>query len=153
MNSNNENAEILNDLIQINNDRIEGYEKALKETGIGDNDLRSLFQSMADESRQYVTELQRYVVREGEKPAEDTTVRGKIYRAWMDVKATFTGHDRKSVLESCEYGEDAAQRAYERAIEDSEDATPDVARLIMDQKMKLRQSHDKIRSLRDRQHA
>lgn len=153
MNRNNENAEILNDLIQINNDRIEGYEKAIKDTGMGDNDLRGLFQSMANESRQYVAELQQYVVREGEEPAKDTTVRGKIYRAWMDVKATFSGHDRKSILESCEYGEDAAQRAYERALEDSEDVSPDVANLIMDQKMKLRQSHDKIRALRDRQHA
>jgi uncharacterized protein (TIGR02284 family) len=153
MNRNNENAEILNDLIQINNDRIEGYERAVKDTGIGDNDLRGLFQSMANESRQYVAELQQYVVREGEEPAKDTTVRGKIYRAWMDVKATFSGHDRKSILESCEYGEDAAQRAYERALEDSEDVSPDVANLIMDQKMKLRQSHDKIRALRDRQHA
>jgi uncharacterized protein (TIGR02284 family) len=153
MNRNNENAEILNDLIQINNDRIEGYERAIKDTGMGDNDLRGLFQSMANESRQYVAELQQYVVREGEEPAKDTTVRGKIYRAWMDVKATFSGHDRKSILESCEYGEDAAQRAYERALEDSEDVSPDVAHLIMDQKMKLRQSHDKIRALRDRQHA
>ena len=153
MNRNNDNAEILNDLIQINNDRIEGYEKAIKETGIGDNDLRSLFQTMANESRQYVSELQQHVVLEGEEPTKDTTVRGKIYRAWMDVKATFTGKDRKSILESCEYGEDAAQRAYERALEDSEDLSPDVATLIMDQKMQLRQSHDKIRALRDRQHA
>jgi len=153
MNRNNDNAEILNDLIQINNDRIEGYERAIKDTGIGDNDLRSLFQTMANESRQYVSELQQHVVLEGEEPATDTTVRGKIYRAWMDVKATFTGKDRKSILESCEYGEDAAQRAYERALEDSEDLSPDVATLIMDQKMQLRQSHDKIRALRDRQHA
>ena len=43
-------SEVLNDLIQINNDRIEGYEKALKELKDEDADLKDLFISMIDES-------------------------------------------------------------------------------------------------------
>lgn len=34
----------------------------------------------------------------------------------MYVKATFTGKDRKAILESCEYGEDQVQKAYEEAF-------------------------------------
>ena len=43
-------------------------------------------------------------------------ISGKIYRTWMDVKAAFARKERLSVLEACEFGEDAAQRAYEAAL-------------------------------------
>jgi uncharacterized protein (TIGR02284 family) len=144
------NAEVLNDLIEINNDRIEGYEKAAKETS--DNDLRALFTEMASQSRQFAAELRALVKSEGEKPAEGTTFRGKIYRKWMDVKATFSGDSRKSVLAACEFGEDAAQRAYKAALE-ADDLTADVRSVISKQQQALRRSHDKIRNLRDAQPA
>ena len=97
---------VLNDLIRINNDRIEGYHRANNEARDIDADLRAIFTRMADESRQYASELTQEVVKLGGEPATGTTASGKIYRAWMDVKATFTGHDRESVLASCEFGED-----------------------------------------------
>jgi len=152
MTNNEKVAENLNDLIQINNDRIEGYERASKETKDVDADLRALFSRMGDESRQYVSELTAAVSRLGCDPASDTTVRGKIYRAWMDVKATFTGKDRKSILASCEYGEDAAQDAYESALEET-DLTGDFRDLVMRQKAALKASHDLIKRQRDVQPA
>jgi hypothetical protein len=33
----------------------------------------------------------------------------------MDVKVSFSGNDRQAILESCEFGEDAAQKAYKDA--------------------------------------
>lgn len=45
---------------------------------------------------------------------------GKLYRAWMDGKAAFSGGDKASVLSNCEAGEDAVQRAYKTAIADTE---------------------------------
>lgn len=153
MNVNEKTGEILNDLIRINNDRIEGYERAAKETSDKDADLRSLFTSMAAESRQYLSQLTPYVAVSGEEPADGTTVSGKIYRAWMDVKAAFTGKDRKAILASCEYGEDAAQKAYNTALESDAELTPEVRQVIMDQKNKLKKSHDQIKAMRDAQHA
>jgi len=50
-------VEVLNDLVEINNDRIVGYERALKETKDPDADLRSLFTSMIDESRKIRVDL------------------------------------------------------------------------------------------------
>jgi uncharacterized protein (TIGR02284 family) len=141
-----ENTSTLDDLIEINNDRIEGYEKASTQTT--DGDLRSLFSEMASQSRQFGAELKGYVRSEGEEPAKGTTIRGKIYRAWMDVKATFRGDDRKAVLESCEFGEDAAQRAYKAALKE-EDVTENVRNVIEKQQSELKKSHDRIRDLRD----
>ncbi len=148
METNERIAETINDLVEINNDRIVGYEKAAKETKTEDADLCTLFNDMADESRQYLNELKEVVRQAGEEPAKDTTQRGKIYRVWMDMKAAITGHNRKSILDSCEYGEDAAQRAYDRALED-DDLTGQVRNLVTEQKSKLRTSHDRIKRLRD----
>lgn len=155
MKTNEKNVEVLNDLIKINNDRVAGYEKAAKQTEIIDADLRSIFTSMAAESRTYANELSRYVNQAGETPTDSTTVSGKIYRAWMDVKATFNGNDRKAILEACEYGEDAAQKAYKAALESDSDnrLSADVRHVISEQKTKLKRSHDQIKAMRDAQPA
>ena len=79
---------------------------------------------------------------------DETTTAGKIYRAWMDVKATFGGDSRKGVLASCEFGEDAAQKAYKEALEE-DDLSPDVRRIIESQKAILRDAHDRIKMMRD----
>jgi len=146
-------SEVLNDLITINNDRIAGYEKAEKELKDDDIDLRTLFGQMTAESRSYVTDLSKYVAASGDEPTDKTMLSGKIYRAWMDVKATFTGKDRKAILASCEFGEDAAQKAYDSALSSDADLTTEVRQLIMDQKTSLKKSHDRIKALRDKQPA
>ncbi len=146
-------SEVLNDLITINNDRIAGYEKAEKELKDKDIDLKTLFGQMIAESRSYVTDLSKYVAASGDEPTDKTMLSGKIYRAWMDVKATFTGKDRKAILASCEFGEDAAQKAYDSALSSDADLPTEVRQLIMDQKTSLKKSHDRIKALRDKQPA
>jgi uncharacterized protein (TIGR02284 family) len=146
------NTEVLNDLIKVNNDRLKGYEKAAAETNEKDVDLRRLFRDMAAESRELGTELERYVKNGGDSPADGTTIYGDIYRGWMDVKATFTGKDRKAILAACEFGEDAAQRAYEKALKET-DLSADTRQVITDQRARLKRSHDRIKRMRDAQPA
>jgi uncharacterized protein (TIGR02284 family) len=146
----NENLiEVLNDLIRINNDRIEGYQRAVDEAKDIDVDLKAVFNRMSDESRQYAAELTQEVVKLGGEPATGTTTSGKIYRVWMDVKATFSGKSRQAVLENCEFGEDAAQKAYNSALESDADMSTDVRQLITNQKSSLKTSHDVIKKYRD----
>jgi len=143
-----ETIEVLNDLIQINNDRITGYEKAIKETKVEDEDLKILFATMIAESHRNKIALATEVQTMGAEVENGTTTSGKIYRAWMDVKAIFTGHDRHTVLANCEAGEDAAKRAYRTALE--HEALPAYIReLLVQQEGALLASHDEIKSLRD----
>lgn len=142
------NAEILNDLIQINNDRIEGYEKAIQELQPEDSDLKALFVKMIGESHKYKLALATEVQALGVDAETGTTGSGKIYRAWMDVKAIFTGHDRKTILNNCEFGEDAAQKAYQSALED-EDLSANLRAMVSEQKIDLKASHDQVKGLRD----
>lgn len=142
------NAEILNDLVEINNDRVAGYEKAAEQAK--DADLIKLFKNMSEQSRVFVNELKEAVKVLGQEPAEGTTVRGKIYRTWMDIKKTFSGSNRKSLLESCEYGEDAAQKAYNNALDETSLSAAE-RNLLIKQKAALLSSHNKVRELRDKQ--
>ena len=139
---------VLNDLIRINNDRVAGYEKAIENAKSIDIGLQTIFSKMKSESIKYTAELHNRVLQLGGEPTDSTTVSGKIYRAWMDVKATFTGKDRKSLLAACEYGEDAAQKAYQDAL-DEQGLPADIIDLIAQQKTSLRQSHDEIKAMRD----
>jgi uncharacterized protein (TIGR02284 family) len=141
---------VLNDLVQINNDRITGYQRAIEELNSADTDLQALFNDLIQESIAYRSELSTAITAAGDTPDTGTTNSGKIYRIWMDVKAAFTGHDRKTVLENCEFGEDAAQKAYRMALEDNE-LPSDLRALVENQKLKLKASHDKIKALRDLQ--
>jgi len=140
--------DILNDLVQINNDRIAGYERAIKEASDENADLKELFTRYISDSHQCKMELGTEIQALGDDMDTDSTTSGKIYRAWMDVKAAFTGHDRKAILDSCEYGEDAAQKAYKEALND-EELPAFLRETITRQKMRLRTAHDEIKAMRD----
>jgi len=150
MEDNKEIIEVLNDLIRINADRVEGYNNAVN--NLGDNDepmVKSMFYQVAEESQEIKERLTDKVIALGGEPATDTTQRGKVYRVWMDIKATFTGHDVASVLAACEFGEDAAQRAYHTAIDESKDFPDEIKLMIKNQQQLLKMSHDLVRNQRD----
>jgi uncharacterized protein (TIGR02284 family) len=139
---------VLNKLIVINNDRIEGYETASKETE--ETDLQRLFAQLANTSRECKAELLYEVEQLGGDPEEGTKTTGKFFRAWMDVKAALMGKDRKAILNSCEFGEDAAVNTYKKVMEnDSEFLSNDQLSLIEEQYTLIRADHDIVRNLRD----
>lgn len=140
--------EVLNTLITINNDRIEGYETAAKETE--EQDLKTLFAQFSSTSQKCKSELITEVSNLGGTAAEGTLITGKFFRVWMDVKAALTGQDRKAILNSCEYGEDAAKETYEKALEnDLENLNTEQQAMIKTQLALLVADHDKVKVMRD----
>jgi len=139
----------LNDLIRINNDRITGYEKSIE--GINDIDLKATFFEYIDQSKQNVAELREHIYELGGEPTDGTTLSGKFYHAWIDVKARFAGKDKYSILSDCEYGEDVVKSAYRKALDDKELIWEDdkVISILTGQIEDLKQAHDAIKALRD----
>lgn len=142
---NKEIVNALNKLIEINNDRFEGYEKAMTE--VNDSDLKATFSKFAMQSRKFNVELGREVTKKKGKPAESTTTSGKFYRAWMDIKSSVSGNDRKAVLELCEFGEDAAKEAYKDCLDKNIPA--DVRTLVTSQYTEILASHNEVKAMRD----
>lgn len=145
---NEKSIDVLNTLIEINNDRIEGYETASDETE--ESDLKNLFSSLMATSKKCKAELTEEVERLGGEATEGTKVSGKFFRVWMDVKAALTGKDRKAILDSCEYGEDIAVETYEKALKnDDDDLGLEQRSMIAAQYELIKADHDEVKSLRD----
>lgn len=149
MEANQKVNDVLNDLIKINNDRAEGYEKAIKQLSINDNELKVMFRRYASESRDYANILSAEVVSNGGKAADSTTISGKIYRAWMEVKTAISRNENQSVLEACEYGEDATQKAYKQALEGDITLPAGIRDIISRQRTTLKTAHDEVKRERD----
>lgn len=140
--------DVLNELITINNDRIEGYQTASNETD--EQDLKTLFSGFIRNSQKCKTELEGEVTRLAGEVAEGTETSGKFFRVWMDVKAAITGKDHKAILDSCEYGEDVAKGTYEKALKDDlVELSSEQQSILKAQYSVIKADHDKVKSMRD----
>lgn len=145
-----ESLELLNDLVLIHNDRIEGFERAIKELKESDEglNLEPVFMRFIDDSRRYKMEIGTEIQALGKDIEQGTSTGGKLHRAWIAVKETFTGHDLHSLLEECERGEDAMKRAYEDAL--TGDALPAYVIDLLDAQLQgILEAHDEIKAMRD----
>lgn len=144
--TNEKSINTLNNLLEINNDRIEGYNRAVKETD--DTELKTLFTQFSETSFECKQQLTIEIKKLGGTPIQGTRTTGKLYRAWMDIKAALTNKDQKAILNSCEYGEDVAVKNYEDALKDHPLGSA-LYGLIYNQYVMIKAEHDKIKARRD----
>ena len=111
-------------------------------------DLKATFDKLSSDSRNNVIELAGLVGRNAEDPETGNTILGTLHRAWIDIKATFGGDDRHSILAECERGEDAIKKAYRDALAENE-LGEHVRQVLLKQQEGINLSHDSIKALRD----
>ena len=146
---NEKTIEALNTLVQINNDRIEGYETAIKETK--ETDLKDLFMELSRTSFKCKNELDDTILKLGGTPTESTKITGKFFRMWMDVKVALSSNDRKTILNSCEFGEDMAVETYNKVLRDkAEDLSAEQLKMVEDQFTLINADHYKVKNLRNK---
>lgn len=138
---------VINDLIEINNDRVAGFEKVIADINDVNIDLKTLFQGYAEQSRKNGQELAA-IVGSVEKVETGNSVAGTLHRAWIDVKSLFGGSDRASILSEAERGEDAIKKAYKDALSSSE-LPSSAVETVSSQAQKINAAHDQIKALRD----
>ena len=138
---------VLSDLIEINNDRVAGFEKAIADIKDENIDLKELFQGYAEQSRKNGQELAA-LVGSADDLETGNSVSGTLHRAWIDVKSIFGGSDRAGILEEAERGEDAIKKAYKDALS-SEDLPADAVAIVNSQAQEINAAHDQIKALRD----
>ena len=143
-----ENTTVLNELTEINNDRVAGFEKAIADIKDENIDLKEIFQKYSAQSRTFSQELTAAVAAQGEEIETGNSVAGTLHRAWIDVKALFGGSDRVSILNEAERGEDAIKAAYKTALEKGE-LSGSSLELVSRQAEDIKSAHDAIKALRD----
>ncbi len=135
-------TQILNELLKINNDRIEGYKKVLKE--VNDYDLRSVLVSLLEESKKFEVELALEILKHGGTPlVGSSTLAGKVYRFWIEVKEIFTGKDRSLILRACEFAEEEVRKTCKRALQHIH-LTSGMKQQIRNQQAAFRISYDAV---------
>jgi len=138
---------VINDLIEINNDRVAGFEKAIADINDENIDLKAIFQGYAEQSRKNGQELAA-IVGSVDEIETGNSVSGTLHRAWIDVKSLFGGSDRASILSEAERGEDAIKKAYKDALSSGE-LTSEAASVVSSQAQGINDAHDNIKALRD----
>ncbi len=101
-------------IIEKNEDSVKGFEKAsanAKEIGI-----KAYFEKRADQRRLFVKTLHNAVPELKTQNADDGTTKGSIHRAWMDVKAFFSGDNDEAMLEEAVRGDKSAISEYNEML-------------------------------------
>lgn len=140
---------VFNTLIKINNNRIEGYETASKDTT--DTDLKSLFFHLAQASLKCKRELIYEIRKMGGEPIEgDGSIINTFSQVWKDVKGAFTKNDHISLLNSCEHDEKVAVDAYQEVLNgDLAFMGAEQQTLLNKQYLSISTGLSKIKTLRD----
>lgn len=140
--------DVLNELIELNNDRVAGFEKALADINDENIDLKELFQTYATQSRKFSQELTALTAARGGDVETGNSVSGTLHRAWIDVKSLFGGSDRASILSEAERGEDAIKKAYTTALTEG-GLSGEALQTVTAQSQDINAAHDSIKALRD----
>jgi uncharacterized protein (TIGR02284 family) len=139
----------LNGLIETCKDGQEGFKEAAE--GVERSDLKSMFYEFSQQRAEFVGVLQGLVRSLGGDPESSGSVSGAIHRGWINIKAAVTGQDEGAILNECERGEDHAKEAYAEALRLNLPAN--VADVISQQHQSVLAAHNRVRALRDAEHA
>jgi uncharacterized protein (TIGR02284 family) len=127
----------------------EGISGVLQKIGehLKDETLRRYFAAESLKRASFRGELETMLHSEGDHdPKESGSVSGAIHRTWGDIKAHLGGGDH-ALLETSEQGEDAAKKAYKKALE--KEVPVPVRQLLTTQYAHIQTSHDYVKAARD----
>ncbi|REC47303.1 PA2169 family four-helix-bundle protein [Chryseobacterium pennipullorum] len=112
-----QNIAVLNDLLHITNDRMEGFEKVEGKVWEMYPDVKDEYDRMISQSKIMRNELINLITEKNGEPQDSPSIAGAVHRTWIDIKNSFTmGNLVESTLENVVFGEKAAIDAYESAI-------------------------------------
>jgi len=140
---NDEVISTLNNLVETCKDGQDGFRTAAE--GVKNSELISLFNTYSQQRGQFASELQNEVRTLGGDPEKTGSTGAALHRGWINIKSTVTGKDEGAVISECERGEDSAVKAYKEALQ--EDLPANVQAIIETQFTKVKEAHDRIRSL------
>ncbi|MCW3170823.1 PA2169 family four-helix-bundle protein [Chryseobacterium sp. 09-1422] len=136
----------LNDLLKITNDRIQGFSKVEEKVWDHYLHLKNNYEEMIRESQTMKSDLLGLITNRGGIADDTSTTAGALNRTWIDLKNSFSGDNSEATLENVMFGEKAAIRSYQAAL-DSGDLCSESTFLVASQLEKLKSSYNKFSSL------
>ncbi|WP_288437435.1 PA2169 family four-helix-bundle protein [uncultured Chryseobacterium sp.] len=140
---------VLNDLLHITNDRIEGFQKVEGKVWEMYPDVKDEYDHMISQSKIMKNELINLITEKQGTPEDSTSVAGAVHRTWIDIKNSFTmGNLIESTLENVVFGEKAAIEAYQNAL-DSGDLSGKAVTTVSEQLRNLKDSYRKFKKIEE----
>jgi uncharacterized protein (TIGR02284 family) len=136
---------VVNSLIKVTIDSVDGYRKAADEAN--NHAFQSMFYERAQEREELVDELQHFVRSRGGNPSDDGTMAAGAHRIFMDLRDAIAGNDDEGIIAEVERGEDHIKTAFEEARKRS-DISTDARDLIEQCYVSIKAGHDQMRDLK-----
>lgn len=139
---------VLNNLVEVNTERIAMYQSAKKTTE--EDDLIALFTEFEKVSSQFKEELIFEIKKMGGIPVEFYKKKSSIEQLWCTVKANFLEKNREDILNKLEYTEFEILKNYKKSLpENVNNLTAKIRPVLKSQLSLLATHHDKVKQLGD----
>lgn len=138
---------ILNDLLYIINDRLEGFEKVEGKVWETNRELKEKYEHIISHTKIMKVEIINLITARGGNPKDSASVTGTLHRAWIDIKNAFVISDlESSTLQNVIFGENAAIQAYQEAL-DTNDLDAESSDVIGQQLKRIKDSAKEFRGI------
>ncbi|WP_374462518.1 DUF2383 domain-containing protein [Chryseobacterium sp.] len=147
--NNQQEIAVLNDLLHITNDRMEGFEKVEGKVWEMYPDVKDEYDHMISQSKIMKNELINLITEKQGVPDGSTSIVGALHRTWIDIKNSFTmGNLVESTLENVVFGEKAAIETYENALI-SGNLSEKSNKIVSEQLRSLKNSYNQFRKIEE----
>lgn len=135
----------LKDLVRINIDSAEGFEKAAEL--VDAPSYTDLFHDAAGRRRAHAHELRDLLAMNEEDAADSGSIKAQVHRWWMSLRGKVEQDSVRTMLIEAERGEDVIKGLYEDAIHETTGSA--VNDVLHRQYREVKETHDRVRDLRD----
>jgi len=127
-------AELIHDLIMINNDRIESYTQMITALNSEkDANLISLLEKLGQQSQQFKSQLAPFIDQASDNKGGSHTLRGKLYTKWTEQQIRMYNEGRESVLLACRKEEELVESVYTEVLNNVEGIDEKIVEMIQSQ--------------------
>lgn len=144
---NSKTISVLNDLLQIINDRLEGFEKVEGKVWEKSHKLQDNYEHFTSQCKVMKHEIINLILERGGEADDSASFSGTLHRAWIDLKnSLIVAHLEESTLQNVLFGENAAIEAYQQAL-DSSELDSESSKVVSEQLKKIKDSYHEFRGI------
>lgn len=140
---------VLNDLLKIINDRLEGFEKVEGKVWEMNHDLQDDYEQMTSRSKMMKNQIINLIKDRGGEANDSASISGSIHRAWIDIKnSVLIDNLQESTLENVLFGEEVAIKSYQEAL-DSRDLDEESSKIVSEQLKDIKDYYRQFKGILD----
>ncbi|MFW5755882.1 MAG: PA2169 family four-helix-bundle protein [Tangfeifania sp.] len=125
----------LENIVDICNDGLNGYETAAGKLEDKDESIKTLFLRLSQQRRGFIEKIKTEGIRLGVDFKETGTLKGFFHRTWLKARANFSSNEKVKVIDEAMTGEKKALEVYTKVMADPE--IPDYLREILEEQQRL----------------